>query len=166
MLLDHRSLLATLVIACACTKPVAKPPAEPPPPEREHRHPALPPTLEAFHNVLSPVWHATPGPDRVSAACAQAATLTTHATALVTEPAPAEAAGKVEVWKVRTTALASQVGSLTSACSADGKPDVEIRLGSLHEAFHSVSEVVAKMGDHGDHRPAGGTGQHGGPGER
>lgn len=165
MLLDHRSLLATLVIACACTKPVAKPPAAPSP-EREHGHPTLPPTLEAFHNVLSPVWHATPGPDRVSAACVQTATLTTYATALVTEPAPAEAAGKSDVWKVRTTALASQVGSLTSACNVEGQPDVETRLGALHEAFHSVSEVVAKMGDHGDHRPVGGSGQHGGSGER
>jgi len=142
----------------------AKPATQPPAPEKEHKHPKLPASVDAFHNVLSPIWHAEPGAVRIALACEKTSVLSERATALVTEPPPPEASGKIEVWKVATTELAGQVNALATACAA-GPTDVEAKLTVLHEGFHKVGMTVAEMGDHGDHRRPSGTGQHGGPGE-
>jgi len=155
-------LSAGMLVACGGS---SKPATQPPAPEKEHQHPKLPPSVDAFHEVLSPVWHAEPGAVRIKAACDQVATLSERATALVSEPPPPEASGKTEVWKLATTDLAGHVGALATACAAAGQPDVEAKLAAVHEGFHKVGATVAEMGDHGDHRPPGGTGQHGGPGE-
>lgn len=140
----------SLVAACGTTVPATTPPSSKPL-ERAHVHPALPATLNAFHDVLSPVWHTPPGANRIAAACAQAALLRARADALVTEPAPPEAASKLELWKARTTVLASRVGTLGSACEVEGRPEVEATLVAVHEAYHELGTVVADMGDHADH---------------
>jgi len=155
-------LFAQLLGACGGG---GKPAPQPPAPEKQHEHPALPATVDAFHEVLSPIWHSEPGAPRIKLACEQVGVLGTRATALVTEPPPAEVSGKLDVWKVATTELATQVGELATACAAAGQSDVEGKLTAVHEAFHKVGSTVAEMGDHGDHRPPGGSGQHGGPGE-
>jgi hypothetical protein len=115
--------------------------------------------------VLSPIWHAEPGPVRVALACDNATQLQRQASALITEPAPAEVTTKLGAWKVATTELVSQVGTLANACGDSGRPRVEAKLTDVHDAFHKVGATVTEMGDHGDYRPPGGTGQHGGPGE-
>jgi hypothetical protein len=157
------TLLATwMLAACGGSQPPA---AEAPVPEKQHQHPKLPPTIEAFHDVLSPIWHAQGGDVRVGLACEQAATLGQRATAIVTEPTPAEARDQPDVWKIATDALVGQVNALAAACGVEGRLDVEARLKDVHEGFHKVASTVAKMGDHGNHQPPGGTGQHGGPSE-
>jgi hypothetical protein len=155
------AVVSVLLLACGGGKSAPQVAA----PEKQHAHPALPAGVEAFHDLLSPIWHAEPGAVRIARACDQATALGDRATALVTDPAPAEASDKIEVWKLATAALVSDVGALTTACGAAGRPDVEARLTDVHERFHKVAATVAEMGDHGDERPAGGTGQHGGPGE-
>ena len=158
------SLLLSTAMLVACGGS-SKPAAQPPVPEKEHEHPKLPASVDAFHEVLSPIWHAEPGAVRTNLACEQSGVLGERASALVNEPPPPEASGKTEVWKVATTELAGQVGALATACAAAGQPDVEAKLAAVHDGFHKVGATVAEMGDHGDHRPPGGTGQHGGPGE-
>lgn len=154
-------LLATALAACGGGKAAPQPPTQ----EREHQHPALPATVQAFHDALSPVWHATPGPTRIALACEKATVLQESAAALVAEPAPAEASTKVEVWKVATSELVTAVQALTNACGPGARAEVEAKLTDVHEAFHKVGTTVAEMGDHGDHRPPNGSGRHGGSGE-
>ncbi len=155
------TLSLVLLVACGGAPQPATQPAAP---EKEHMHPKLPASVDAFHEVLSPIWHAEPGAVRIAAACKQTGALSERATFLVTEPPPPEVGGKIEVWKVATRELAGQVAALTDAC-ATNTDNVEAKLTALHEGFHKVGTTVAEMGDHGDHRPPGGTGQHGGPGE-
>jgi hypothetical protein len=160
----HGVVFALVLGACGGGAPATKAPA--PVRETEHQHPALPPGPEAFHNVLSPIWHAEPGPTRIAIACEKTQELGQRATALVIEPTPAEARAKEEPWRVATAALVGQVDALATACGVEGRLDVETKLAAVHDAFHQVGAVVSEMGDHGDHGPRGGTGQHGGPGER
>jgi len=161
MMIRATTLSLLLLVACGGAP---QPETQPPAPEKEHRHPKLPPSVDAFHAVLSPIWHKEPGAVRIAAACENTGVLSERATALVTEPPPPEASGKIEVWKLATSQLAGQVGALAAACTA-GSSDIEAKLAELHEGFHKVGTTVAEMGDHGDHRPRGGTGMHGGAGE-
>lgn len=154
-------LFAGMLMACGG----GRKPATQPAPEKVHAHAKLPTSVDSFHDVLSPIWHAEPGAVRIQTACDQVTTLNERATALVTDPPPPEIGDKVDVWKVATTELAGQVGALATACAAPGQHDVEDKLAAVHEGFHKVGLTVSEMGDHGDNRPPGGTGQHGEPGE-
>lgn len=154
-------LVSTILAACGGSKATPQSRAR----EREHEHPTLPPTLGAFHDVLSPIWHADPGPARIAAACDKATVLQQSAAALVSEPTPTEVSTKVEVWKVATSELVSAVQALANSCGPVARADVEARLTDVHEAFHKVGTTVTEMGDHGDYRPPSGTGRHGGSGE-
>jgi hypothetical protein len=160
-MITRTTLSLVLLVACGgAPQPAPQQPA----PEKEHRHPRLPASVDAFHEVLSPIWHSEPGAVRIAEACKQTGLLSERATRLVTDPPPPEASDKLEVWKVATSELAVQVGELKVACAA-GPDKVEDKLTALHEGFHRVGIVVSEMGDHGDRRPPGGTGHHGGPGE-
>jgi hypothetical protein len=93
-----------------------------------HEHEGMSPEVEAFHEVLAPLWHQDPGPGRGQAACAASADLNTRAEAVAAAQPGDESA-----------ALVSRAHALAETCAND--PGVaEGALGELHEAFHALIE--------------------------
>jgi hypothetical protein len=87
-----------------------------------HGHGELSPELRAFHEVLSPLWHADKGPDRVTKTCEKAATL--HEKAEATKDAE----------------LIAATSALQTECTKEGRPQVEQKLGVVHERFHALAK--------------------------
>lgn len=94
---------------------------------QEHRHHhRFAPDVDAFHEVLAPVWHARPGTDRSRDACTKASRMD----ALAKEIRSAEA-----------SALRDTIAALKATCEA--KPaDVDGALHDVHEAFHRIIEAA------------------------
>lgn len=77
----------------------------------------------AFHDVMSPLWHADSGPQRVAATCAKVNTMK-------------DLARQVK----KADNLVSSVIALTSVCEND-LSKFEETFHALHEAFHRVIEA-------------------------
>ena len=92
------------------------------------------PSVHAFHEILAPVFHMEKGAPRVEKTCAAVADMKTAA-----KPVAADASDDAS--KVRAGALTSSVDALEAACGAAGRPDVEAKLESVHDAFHAVMEA-------------------------
>lgn len=91
-----------------------------------HRHHhQFPKDVDAFHAVLAPIWHSSPGPARVQKACAQAGELE-------------KLAGDIRSADAKP--LVDAVARLRSRC--DGKPaEGETALVDVHDAFHRLIEA-------------------------
>ncbi len=137
----RRILMMTVVgLSLACPdkrEQVAAPQVAPPPP------PAAPvkTTVEAFHDVLAPVWHTDDEAKRNESACSTAASLHTLASRLVGEPAPRAA---TPAYPAQTVALEKAVTSLESACSGAERTSVGPALSNVHDAFHAVSACAGR----------------------
>jgi hypothetical protein len=86
-------------------------------------HKDLPPALDAFHDRLAPVWHSTPGTERIAKACAEAKDLR----------AKSDATADVE--------LIDAVTKMEAACGAEGRRDVESALSAVHDRFHVLAKI-------------------------
>lgn len=123
------ALLSFFVLVPACGGS-APSPATPEGGEHHHgehgakgeEHEKLSPELHAFHEVLAPVWHSDKGPERVSKTCAQAATLKDKAQA------------------TKDAELVSTTAALATECDKPGRPEVEQKLGAVHERFHALAK--------------------------
>jgi hypothetical protein len=82
----------------------------------------MPPALHDFHEVLAPIWHSTPGADRVAKACAGQGDL--HA--------KGAAVGDAE--------LTTAIDAVKTACDTPAKTDVEAKLSTVHDRFHKLAE--------------------------
>jgi hypothetical protein len=102
-------------------------------------HGGLPPSVEAFHSAMAPVWHSEEGASRGSLACDNAATFTERADAITTSAMPegVDQAG----WQAATTGLTSSVADLLADCEAGG-PEAEAKLSAVHDAFHAIVEQL------------------------
>lgn len=90
---------------------------------QEHRHHHhFAPDVDAFHAVLAPVWHASPGPARAQDACAKAGRM-------------AALAGDIR--SADATALQTTVAALKTKCK-DKPAEVDGALHDVHEAFHDL----------------------------
>jgi hypothetical protein len=78
------------------------------------------PGLHDFHEVLAPIWHATPGAERTGKACSGQKDLA----------AKAAAVGDAE--------LTADVDAVKAAC--DSKGDVEGKMSVVHDRFHKLAE--------------------------
>ncbi len=133
----------------AATEAEAETPAEAATGEREphehegedHEH-SFPPAVTAFHDVLSPNWHAEKGPARIDATCAAVASMAERADAVKASPAP-EGVDAGE-WTAIGDALIQSVASLGTACEADGRPDFDPAFTAVHDAFHAFVDIVKK----------------------
>ena len=85
-------------------------------------HGKMKPEIHAFHETIAPIWHTTPGADRVGKACSGQADLT----------AKAAAVGDAE--------LTAAVDAVKTACSTPDKKDVESKLSTVHDRFHKLAE--------------------------
>jgi hypothetical protein len=100
------------------------------------QHPELAPQggLQAFHDVLGPVYHEAPGASRDEQTCAAAAKLKAAASAVVAESTS-------DADRATGEALAQSVDALATACQAADRAEVGSRLEAVHDAFHAVMEA-------------------------
>ena len=133
--------VSALTVACGNSEPPPVTPANPPPPaaaeakgagaaghveghEGGHEdHGKMKPALHDFHEVLAPIWHSTPGSERVGKACGGLNDLNAKAAAV----ADAELTANVEAVK--------------TACGTPTKADVEPKLSAVHDRFHKLAEA-------------------------
>jgi hypothetical protein len=92
--------------------------------------------VEAFHDVLAPVWHTEDEAQRETRACAALRALRVEASRLVSEPAPAKA---TPAFAAQARNLAQAVTALEAACEKDPAA-VAAALHDVHEKFHTVRE--------------------------
>jgi hypothetical protein len=129
-------------------------------PHEEHEggeaaeHAALTPELRKFHDILSPLWHAEKGPQRVKDTCAAVPQLRSAADAVAKATPPTKA--NADTWTAGTRALVASVNDLETACKANDTAKFEAGFHAVHEAFHRLME---QAGD-GEKHDAGGEHQH------
>lgn len=106
-----------------------------------HHHGAMSAELHALHEVLRPVWHSTPGAERVGLACGAAADLSAKSTAVGAAAAPAGVDSAA--WAAQTTTMSTAFGEMQSACGATPRVDatVEAKLTTAHDAFHALIDM-------------------------
>ncbi len=144
--------LLSIVVAAGCGAPASNNAPDAPPghrhhgPEEEHgRHDHhFEGGMKDYHDVLAPIWHQEKGLARTDGACAKAASLAALARVLENDPAPGKAAADATGWKSDAHELVLASDALGTACAVEGRPDVEARLGAVHEGFHALLERTKK----------------------
>lgn len=126
----------TLTLADKRTITLQAPVAEQAEPEH-HAHGDKGSTVEAFHDVLAPLWHAPESDKRTADACAAAASMRTLSQRLVSEAAPA---GATPGYAAATKALDASVVAFRQACAV--KAGTSSAFSALHHAFHGVAETL------------------------
>lgn len=123
-------LLSVLLGACGSSQPAAE--TTPPPKADEHEgheeHGDMPAEVQAFHDVLAPLWHAPEGAERTAKTCDSTGALEEKAVAI-------EA-----VWKTEGKELHDSVKALAEECARDGRPEFQTRFAAVHTAFHALAE--------------------------
>ncbi len=125
-----------LLIACG-----SNPPAEPstastaaakePGGRKDHKenhndHGDLPAPVKAFHDELSPLWHADKGADRTAKTCEKAGSLKEKAVA------------------TNDKDLVAKTDALVAECAKDGRPDFETKFADVHKQFHVLAKPEKK----------------------
>ena len=90
--------------------------------EKHNDHGDLAPPVKAFHDELSPLWHADKGPDRTAKTCAQAGSLKEKAVA------------------TNDKDLVAKTDALVTECAKDGRPDFESKFADVHTQFHALTK--------------------------
>jgi hypothetical protein len=102
-----------------------------------HEHGDLGASLNAFHEVLAPLWHATKGDARTGSTCDAASDLHERALAVDSGGPPANAADP-DGYKANAKALVVAVDDLGTECQKSGRPDFDAKFSKVHDAFHAV----------------------------
>jgi hypothetical protein len=89
-----------------------------------HHHHQFAKDIDAFHAVLAPIWHSSPGKERQQAACAKAGEMQKLAR---------------EVRSADARALDESVARLNTSCKSQ-PAGVDKALHDVHEAFHGLIE--------------------------
>lgn len=114
--------------------------------DAHHEHETKGP-LGELHAVLAPVWH-DKGPDRLTKACDQAQAMRDKSAAV--EAAPAPSGADAAAYSTAAKEMTAAADALIAACAADGRPDVEAKFSTFHDAFHKAVEK-AGGGPHEHH---------------
>ncbi len=109
--------------------------------ETKHQaeHGPLPPAVNAFHELLAPLWHADPGDKRAEDTCAAIEDLRQRAADIVVAETPPAATADEAGYRDAASALVHAVVELGDACGADRSAFAD-RLTDVHTAFHVVME--------------------------
>lgn len=134
----RRDIPLSLIFLAACGPVKAS--TTPPPADQGHEHGELPPAVEAFHEVLSPRWHAEKGDARVKDTCDASGEFATRADALV-QLAPPQGADPTR-WAATTRELREAVTALDAACKTGDAAGFEPAFHRVHEGFHAVMEAA------------------------
>lgn len=142
--------LAFLVAAAACG---GKDKGSATPPTADHHHAGsgahsgehaggmheeLTPELKAFHDILSPLWHAPQGAQRITDTCGSLEKLRMAADAVATATPPVSA--NADTWTAGTRALVTAVAGLEKECTAKDPGRFEAAFAKVHDAFHALME--------------------------
>lgn len=159
--------ILSLLAALACGSSDSASPATTPPPAAAEPaaatagddHHRLTPELDAFHGLLSPLWHAPAGDARRKDTCAAVPDFKTRAAAVKAAAAPAKA--DPAAWASAGGELEGAVAGLATACAGSDPAAFDPAFEAVHTRFHHAMELV--MGEHdmkGEH-----AGEHEGRGE-
>jgi hypothetical protein len=119
-----------LLVACGgAAPPEASPAASPAAPSAGSPTPTQASPIDAFHDVLAPLWHSPEGAERTEKTCTSIPTLEERAQ------------------DVGDPALGEAVRALAAECAGD-RAGFEPRFAAVHDAFHALME---KGGHHGHH---------------
>ncbi len=91
---------------------------------QEHQHPRLAQDADAFHEVLAPLWHASPGLERTRNTCSKVGEMESRAKAIRSTDA---------------AALVASIGTLRTKCQAE-PPEIDAAFAAVHDAFHHLGE--------------------------
>jgi hypothetical protein len=114
-------------------------------------HAGLTPELHAFHDTLSPRWHADAGEQRMKDTCAALADFQAQAAAV--KAAPAKEGVDPAAWTEAGTALEASVTGLAGACGGTDLAAFDQTFHAVHEAFHRAMELVIGPHEMGEHAP-------------
>jgi hypothetical protein len=144
------ALLLSLLVAAACGSSEPAPGATTPA-AGEHaggeEHHKLTPELDAFHQVLAPLWHADKGEARQKDTCAAVPEFKTRAAAIKGAAAPASV--DAAAWTSAGAELESAVAGLETACGGADPAAFEPAFEAMHAKFHGAMELVAGKEEHG-----------------
>lgn len=110
------------------------------PPHTGEEHGELPPEVKAFHEILSPRWHAEKSDARTQDTCAAIPDFQARATTLAQMAPPAGA--DATRWSGTTGELGDAVTALDGACKGSDPAAFEPAFHSVHERFHAVMEAA------------------------
>jgi len=148
------ALLISLAAACGGSSEPA--PAQPTPqPEAtaaHEDHSELPPAAAAFHDRLSPLWHADAGAKRTDDTCAATDDLLAEAGPMHDGSPVAE--DKLQAYSEAVGALKTAIVELGDACKEEGRPNFDAAFTKVHEAFHAVIEFFGHQEPEGGHHGA------------
>ena len=118
----------------------------------EGEHDEMTPEIKKLHDLLSPLWHADKGPQRMKNTCAAIGDFKADADAIATATPPTTA--NADNWTKGTRALVTAVGKLADACKSNDAAQFEPAFSAVHDAFHSLMEQA------GMHHAEEGNGEH------
>lgn len=150
-LLPAAALSCALMFA-ACHRSDAPPPKQPenkpdigeneaPEPEPEKHEHDFPAQVGAFHDLMSPLWHAEAGPDRQKQTCDAVDKMAAAARDIEAAVVPEKAAAAENEWHEATAALTVSLEQLAQSCGAGGDFTADFK--AVHDKFH---ELVALIG--------------------
>lgn len=128
-MITARTLSAALMATLAATPSVA-----------DEGHPELGGATKAFHDLLSPDWHAEPGTTRNTSACRNASRYLTLSGQIASQPAPAN--GDAAAWTKAATGLHDASAALGAYCSGGIDANVVAGLTTLHDRFHDLMKAA------------------------
>jgi hypothetical protein len=139
--------LLSLIAACGGKSSAARP-AEPAghdhhehAGEAPHAHGEAGGPVASFHDLLSPLWHAAEGPQRVTDTCDKAGQLHGLAQAMVDAGAPA---GAKPDFMTAAAALVTACADLHAECETPERTAFADKFHTVHEAFHAVAEQLGE----------------------
>lgn len=106
----------------------------------EGGHPAMPPTIDAYHEKLAALWHAAPGAQRTADTCAAVPGMDEQLAAAETEAAPEGV--DAAAWAQQLGELRTQWGLLAADCVENQAGDFDARFGAAHDAFHGLIALL------------------------
>ena len=107
----------------------------------------MPSEMHAFHDLLSPRWHAPQGAQRMKDTCDAVPQFQSSADTIGTATPPTTA--NADTWTNATRALVAAVGELATACQGGNTGTFEAAFTKVHEAFHALM-AAAGMHEGGD----------------
>lgn len=109
--------------------------------EPAEKHGAMSPEIHAFHEVLSPKWHAPADQARKDATCGAVADFKAKAAAVKGAPAPTGA--DATQWTNAGVKLEASVVALEPVCAGTDLAAFDAAFKTLHDDFHAAMELGA-----------------------
>jgi hypothetical protein len=138
----------SLLVALGCGSSEPAPGATTPAAARgEEHHHELTPELDAFHDLLAPLWHADKGDARRQKTCGAVPDFKTRAAAVKAAAAPASV--DAAAWSGAGAELETAVSGLEAACGGADPAAFDPAFEAVHTKFHGAMELVAGKHEHG-----------------